>query len=128
VGETTHRAGEAGWVVSPKRARDFLRTVVRTTSGDKEDKVAVAMVVDNPQGSQEIYERIRDVIGLDRPAGGICHLAGPGPDGGWRVIEVWESEQDARRFVEERVLPAAEAVGAPAPPAPQIWQLHNCMT
>ena len=97
-------------------------------SGDKEDKVAVAMVVDNPQGSQEIYERIRDVIGLDRPAGGVCHLAGPGPDGGWRVIEVWESEQDARRFVEERLLPAAEAVGAPPPPAPQIWQLHNCMT
>jgi hypothetical protein len=51
-----------------------------------------------------------------------------GPDGGWRVIEVWESEQDARRFVEERVLPAAEAVGAPPPPAPQIWQLHNCLT
>ena len=90
--------------------------------------MAVAMVVDNPQGSQEIYERIRELMGLDRPAGGICHLAGPGPEGGWRVIEVWESEQDARRFIQERVAPAMEAVGATAPPPPQFWQLHDCLT
>lgn len=90
--------------------------------------MAVAMVVDNPQGSQEIYERVRAIIGLEQPAGGICHLAGPLPEGGWRVIEVFESEQDATRFVEERVLPAVEAVGAPAPPPPKFWQLHDHLT
>jgi hypothetical protein len=90
--------------------------------------MAVAMVVDNPHGSQELYERIRELIGLDRPAGGICHLAGPSPDGGWRVIEVWESEEDARRFMKERVQPAAEAVGAEPPPPPQFWQVHNYLT
>ena len=89
--------------------------------------MAVAMMVDNPHGSQDIYERVRELIGLDRPAGGILHLAGPGPYGGWRVIEVWESEQDAQRFFAERVLPAAEAVGAPVPPPPQIWHVHSYM-
>jgi hypothetical protein len=90
--------------------------------------MAIAMVVDNPQGSEELYERIRELIGLERPAGGTCHLAGPRPEGGWRVIEVFDSEDDARRFVQERVLPAAEAVGAEPPPPPQFWQLHSYMT
>lgn len=41
------------------------------------------------------------------------------------MIEVWESEEDAQRFVKERLLPAFEAVGAPAPPPPQLWRLHT---
>jgi hypothetical protein len=90
--------------------------------------VATAMVVDNPHGSEELYERIRELIGLERPAGGMCHLAGPRPEGGWRVIDVFDSEDDARRFVQERVLPAIEAVGAEPPPPPQFWHIHNCLT
>ena len=89
--------------------------------------MAVAMVVDNPHGSQEIYERIRELIGFEAPLGGTCHLAGPRPEGGWRVIDVFESEQDARRFIQERLLPAAEAVGAEPPPPPQFWELHDCL-
>ncbi len=89
--------------------------------------MAVAMLVDNPEGSQETYEKVRERLGLERPAGGIFHVAGPSPNGGWRVIEVWESEEDAKRFV-ERLRPAFEAVGAPAPPPPQLWPVHNYMT
>ena len=87
----------------------------------------VATLVDNPDGSQETYERLRALIGPERPAGGIFHLAGPSPDGGWRVLEVWESEEDASRFFEEHVLPAAEALGAPSAPAPQLWPVHSYM-
>ncbi len=90
--------------------------------------MAIAMMVDNPEGSQEAYDSVRGKIGLERPAGGIFHVAGPSPTGGWRVIEVWESEEDARRFVKERLLPAFEAVGAPPPPPPQFWPVHNYMT
>jgi hypothetical protein len=90
--------------------------------------MAVAMIMDNPGGSQEIYERFRELIGLDRPAGGIVHIAGPSPSGGWRVIELWESEEEARRFLAERLLPAAEAIGAPAPPPPQFWPVHSHLT
>jgi hypothetical protein len=76
----------------------------------------VAMMVDNPAGSREIYERVLERLGLERPAGGILHVAGPSPDGGWRVIEVWESEEDARRFLRERLAPALAAAGASGPP------------
>ena len=89
--------------------------------------MAIAMMVDNPHGSQEIYDRVREQLGLEKPAGGIFHLAGPSPSGGWRVIEVWESEEDAKRFVAERLRPALEAVGAPTPPPPQLWPVHNYM-
>lgn len=91
--------------------------------------MAIAMMVDNPHGSQEVYERVRELIGLDRPAGGIFHVAGPSPNGGWRVIEVWESEEAANRFFQERFRPALEAVGVPGPPpAPEFWPAHSYMS
>jgi hypothetical protein len=89
--------------------------------------MAIAMMVDNPDGSQEIYDRVRGQIGLENAAGGIFHAAGPSPNGGWRVIEVWDSEEDAKRFVTERLLPAFEAVGTAPPPPPQFWPVHNYM-
>jgi hypothetical protein len=89
--------------------------------------MTVAMMVDNPEGSQEIYEGVRERLGLEKPAGGIFHAAGPSPNGGWRVIEVWESEEDAKAFVTERLLPAFDALGAPPPPPPELWPVHNSM-
>ena len=90
--------------------------------------MAIAMLVDNPDGSQELYGRIRKQLGLEAPAGGILHLAGPSPNGGWRVIEVFESEEDAGRFLEERFGPALEAVGFTGRrPQPQFWPVHNYM-
>jgi len=88
----------------------------------------VAMMVDNHQGSQETYERVRQQAGLDRPAGGVLHVAGPSPNGGWRVIEVFDSEDAAKRFVKERPAPAFQAIGAPPPPPPEFWPVHNYMT
>jgi hypothetical protein len=74
------------------------------------------------RGSQEIYDRIRKQLELDAPAGGILHVAEPSPDGGWRVIEVFESEEDAGRFLKERFGPALEAVGFGGRSAqPQFW-------
>jgi hypothetical protein len=90
--------------------------------------MTIALIVDNPEGSQEVYDKVRGQLGLAAPAGGIFHLAGPSPTGGWRVLEVWESEDDARRFREERLLPAFDAAGVPRPSSPpEIWQIHNYM-
>jgi hypothetical protein len=97
-------------------------------SEQKEANMAVAMMVDNPEGSQEVYEQIRAHLGLDKPAGGIFHVAGPSPMGGWRVIEVWESEEEANRFFQERFVPALRALGLSGPPPPrQFWPVHNAM-
>jgi hypothetical protein len=91
--------------------------------------VPIAMMVDNPEGSQETYEKVRKQLGVEAPAGGILHIAGPSPNGGWRVIEVWESQEDAYRFFNERLEPALKAAGvlADPPPQPQFWPVHNLM-
>lgn len=91
--------------------------------------MAIAMLVDNPDGSQEIYEKVRANLGLDAPAGGVLHVAGPSPSGGWRVIEVWDTVEDASRFLKERFGPALRAAGfSGKPPEPQFWPVHNYMT
>jgi hypothetical protein len=87
------------------------------------------MMVDNPAGSQELYERIRAHIGLEKPAGGIFHIAGPSPNGGWRVIEVWDSEEEAISFLQDRFIPALRELGVEgAPPPREFWPVHNAMS
>jgi len=89
----------------------------------------IAVLVDNPEGSEEIYDKVREQLGLEeKPAGAILHAAGPSPNGGWRIIEVWESQEDADRFFEDRLTPAFEAVGVTGRPEPQFWPVHNYMT
>ena len=91
--------------------------------------MAVAMLIDNPDGSQETYEKLLTEMGLDGPAGGKVHVAGPSPAGGWRVIEVWESVEEASRFLKEQFGPALKAIGFTGqPPKPQFWPVHNYMT
>lgn len=88
----------------------------------------IAVLVDNPTGSQEIYESVREQLKLEGAAGGIAHIAGPSPTGGWRVIELFDSEEEARSFMKERLGPALQAAGGAPPPSPQFWSVHNYMT
>ncbi len=88
----------------------------------------IAVLVDNPTGSQEIYESVREQLKLEGPAGGITHVAGPSPNGGWRVIELFDSEEEAKSFLKERFGPALKAAGGSPPPPPEFWPVHNYMT
>jgi hypothetical protein len=49
------------------------------------------------------------------PAGLILHVAGP-TDEGFRMIDIWKSEQAWDRFQAERLAPAIAALGGPARP------------
>lgn len=89
--------------------------------------MSVVMMIDNPNGSREIYEKVASRFAL--PLGGRAHVAGPRPGGGWRVIEVWESEDEARRWLREDFGPALRAAGASGPPPePEFWPLHRLAT
>lgn len=90
--------------------------------------MAVALLVENAEGSRETYERVRRRLGSRKPAGGIFHIAGPGPNGGWRVIEVWESEEDADRFFRERYIPALRDAGGHRLPRRELWPVHAAMS
>ena len=54
--------------------------------------------------------------------------AGKFAAGGWRVIEVWESEEEATRFFREHFVPALRAAGFDGPlPARELWPVHNAL-
>ena len=68
----------------------------------------LAFVEDIPNpGAREHYEAVvaRTRLRDDPPPGLIVHAAGP-TDDGWRIVAVWESEDDMARFRDERLLPA----------------------
>lgn len=85
--------------------------------------MTVVMVHDSPGGTREQYEAVADRLtggrGLawlgDWPVEGIlAHVAGP-TEGGWRVIDVWESEDAFQRFGEV-IGPLLAEVGFPGEP------------
>jgi hypothetical protein len=93
--------------------------------------VAVLVTQDLPGVGQEMYDAVNDRINAEAtpPAGLIVHTSGA-TEGGWRIVDVWESAEQFERFSEERVRPAviawAEESGAePVMPDTAVWQLHD---
>jgi hypothetical protein len=79
--------------------------------------------------SQDLYEATLARVMPDRsrpPAGLLAHVGAPGADGGWQVIDVWESEEAYRRFVEETLFPVAKDLGAP-PFESTMVEVHNLL-
>lgn len=78
--------------------------------------MAIGMVVEVPGATQAQYDAVIQRMGLqeDPPQGCLVHMAGP-VEGGWRVVDVWESQEHFDRFREERLGAALEAEGMPEP-------------
>jgi hypothetical protein len=91
--------------------------------------VAVLRIVRPPMVDQETYDAVNAELGgvaAAPPEGLIMHSAGS-VNGAWQVVDVWESEEHARRFDAERLTPAIEAVRGGQPPSPDttLYELHN---
>jgi heme-degrading monooxygenase HmoA len=69
--------------------------------------VPVLMIGEVPNMTEEIYAgMVGQLMPLMRASKGfIAHAGGPGPTGGWRVVEVWESEEDGQNWFDENVKP-----------------------
>ena len=92
--------------------------------------MAIALVIDNPEGSQEIYEKVRAQLGLAGAAGGIFMRPDARPERRLaRRSKYGESQEDAMRLPRTSAsMPAFDAAGVPRPPGrPEIWQLHDYM-
>ncbi|MBB3083696.1 hypothetical protein [Geodermatophilus sabuli] len=91
----------------------------------------VVLVHEGPTLTQERYEEtVRRLTGgrgpLEKPAdwpveGLLVHTAGQGPNG-FRVVDVWESEEAARRFG-EKLLPVLQDVGITE--QPNLYPAHT---
>jgi hypothetical protein len=105
------------------------RVRVRRPSGYKEAIMAVVLVHQGPTVTRESYEQVvRSMMGKDRPQspsdwpveGLLVHVAGDGPNG-FRVVDVWESEEAARRFGEQ-LAPHLQGAGITA--EPEVYEAH----
>lgn len=58
-------------------------------------------------------------------AGCRFHAAGEG-EGGWRIIEVWESREGLQRFIDESLIPVIDDVsgGRAEHPMPEVFEIH----
>jgi hypothetical protein len=89
-------------------------------------------------GWPEIYDRVTLEINDSKPwerlsdfgGGMLAHVAGPMADGGWRVVDVWESRDDMDRFV-GRLMPVLGPVleehGVPEPRI-DVIPVHTLVT
>lgn len=70
----------------------------------------------------EQFDKLEAAINprVDHPDGLIFHASGP-IDGGWGVLDFWESRAHFDRFAAERIGPAMAAIGA-AGGAPDIHE------
>ena len=95
--------------------------------------MAVILVHHGPELTQEMYEAaVRRVTGKDRvespsdwPVEGLLvHAAGQGPNG-FRVVDVWESEEAARQFG-EKLVPIMEELHITTDP--EVYPSHTLVT
>lgn len=91
--------------------------------------MTVAFVFETDTLTQAEYDGLMETMGLqsgtfDVP-GALVHIAGPKVDGGWRVVDVWESEEAANAFYgSDRFAPVrgvAESAGIRTTP----WPVHR---
>jgi hypothetical protein len=91
--------------------------------------MAVVLVHQGPDVTRDSYNKVvRSMTGKDRvdspsdwPVEGLLvHAAGDSPNG-FRVVDVWESEEAAQRFGEQ-LAPHLQAAGITSPP--EVYSAH----
>ena len=79
--------------------------------------------VQDVSASWQQYELITAATTEPVPGGLILHVAGPTEEG-FRIINVWESEEAWQQFRGERLAPAIAALGGPSRPEPRFRDLY----
>lgn len=78
-----------------------------------------AYCLDMPGTDEATQRRVDAEIGSEPIPGLIAHVSGPMP-GGWRVVDIWETQDQQIEFQNTRLMPAVMRAteGQPAPSRP----------
>ena len=89
--------------------------------------MAIAMMFDVPGVTEQQYDQVTEKLrqrSVTLPTSGqLLHAAGP-IDGGWRTVDVWESQEAADRFFQEHLAAIFAEVGITADQSPQVFPVH----
>ena len=88
--------------------------------------MAIGIRIKLDGGTAEMVDRLNAEIDPDgnRPDGLIFHASGP-VDGGWGVLDFWQSRAEFDRFAAERIGPAMAAIGATGQPEVHEFAVHE---
>ena len=88
--------------------------------------MAVGLIFSGAGVTQAQYEQVRDEVapGNKLVPGMLYHAGGPAQDG-WRVVEVWASQEAADRFFKEKLGAALQKANITV--LPEFFQVHNIM-
>ena len=88
--------------------------------------MAIAVLIEGSGFTQAQYDSVfNDVMpGGRMPAGLLLHLGGP-VDGGWRVVDMWESQAAFDKFSQETLAPAMQRAGYTQQPDIKVWPVYK---
>ena len=91
--------------------------------------MAFIRITQPPNVTPETYDKVNAELGVNGnpPPGLLLHCAGE-TDGKWQIVDVWESEAQARDFYDGRLSKAIESVMGMVPPGPPPsteYELHT---
>ncbi len=95
--------------------------------------MSVGLIMQFDGVGSEQYDQVMRELGLalhndsgdNWPAGIVSHVAGARPEGGWTVVDVWESQDAFDKFMNDRLGPALGAVGTLPEPTVSPFEVHN---
>lgn len=94
--------------------------------------MAIAIISEVPQGTLDMYDAVNAKIeesGARDQEGHVFHCVGAMEGGGFRVFDVWETQEQFENFAQNTLGPAIEEVtgGQAGEPNRTVYELHNVM-
>ncbi len=88
--------------------------------------MAFVVIVEAPGLNQEQYDILHRHVfeAQPRPSGLLVRLSGP-MEGGWRIIDVWESQADADAFGSLEVIQKIRSLGELEGQKFMTWNVDN---
>ena len=89
--------------------------------------MSIGLVFEGASVTQAQYDQVAKECSPDNklPNGMLYHAAGSSPTG-WRVVEVWESQEAADQFLKEKLGAALQRANISVQPT--AFNVHNIMT
>ena len=85
----------------------------------------VVVIFSSPQFTAKHYDQVWDDLraaGHANPKGLLSHVGFANPDGGWKVVDVWESAEAFKEFG-NTLMPIIQNTGVDVP-APKVIPAH----